>query len=99
MRTLHMHLMGKRKSGETVHPGRDHQSCARCGTTAEIQKIEKLKEKLKQWVVSALEIKSTQSLACVTKCEQSVKMHYMTRHGDESGSSTKVSSAKRTKFG
>ena len=32
---------GKRKSGETVHPGKDCQSCGRCGTTAEIQKIER----------------------------------------------------------
>ncbi len=31
--------MGKRKSGETIHPRRDCQSCARCGTTAEVQKI------------------------------------------------------------
>ncbi len=62
--TLHTYAsnMGKRKSGETVHPGRDCQCCARCGTTAEIQ----LKEELKQWVVSALELKSSQSFTCVT---------------------------------
>ena len=33
--------MEKRKIGETVHPGRDCQSCARCGITAEIQKLKK----------------------------------------------------------
>ena len=55
--------MGKGKSGETVHPGRDCHSCARCGTTAEIQKIER---RVETGVVAALEIKSTQSLACVT---------------------------------
>ena len=33
---------------------------------APLQRSRKLKEELKQWVVSALEIKSTQSLACVT---------------------------------
>ena len=33
---------------------------------APLQRSRKLKEELKQWVVAALEIKSTQSLACVT---------------------------------
>ena len=32
---------------------------------APLQRSRKLKEELKQWVVAALEIKSTQSLACV----------------------------------
>ena len=67
--STYAYSMGKRKSGETVHPGRDCQSCARCGTTAVIQKIE---------------IKSTHSLACVTNVNNNhsvliiIKYHHHT---------------------
>ena len=96
MHWLYIYNMGKRKSGETVHPGSDCQPCARCGTTAESYRHpEKWKEELKQWVVSALEI-NPKSCLC-HKCEQSIRRQWMTRQGDEYGSSTEVSSAKRTK--
>ena len=89
--SLYIYIMGKRKGGETVHPGTDCQPCAKCGT----RHPEKWKEELKQWVVSALEI-NPKSCLC-HKCEQSIGRQWMTRQGDEYGSSTEVFSAKGTK--
>ena len=47
--------MGRRKGGETVHPGRECESCAYCGAIAESYRHpENWKEQLKQWLVSSL---------------------------------------------
>ena len=62
--TLHMHLIWGREKVEKLFILEEIASLVL--DVAPLQRSRKLKEELKQWVVAALEIKSTQTAACVT---------------------------------
>ena len=86
--------MGRKKCGETVHPGRACESCAACGVQSEVyHHPENWNDELKQWLVDSQEVDLK---ACLCKkCERAIRRKWLMSSEGKSGTETAVPQSKR----
>lgn len=92
-----VYTMGKRKTGDTVHPGRECELCTCCGLSVDSYRHpENWNEDLKDWLVSTRELQDLKSCLC-RKCEQSLRRKWIKWQEGKTESSSEVSCAKKAK--